>query len=123
MSRDIVINRLWNSSTITTGTTSYSDIIDIGTFGKSGTFSLQYYISTAGVSVSLGYLLSNDYTNFVQSTEGNLIASGLTNISGQAANGRDVITFTPTMARFMKLAAWETAGATNATLTAHFAVQ
>lgn len=121
MSRDIVVNKLWNAASITT-TTSYSEIIDIGTFGKSGTFSLQYYVASAGVSLSLSYLLSNDGTNFVQSTEGSVITSGLTNISGNAANGRDVITFTPTMGRFMKLAAWLTAGTTG-TLTVDFAVQ
>jgi len=119
--RDIEVKKLFNAATIT-GTTVYSEIIDIGTYGHGGTFSVQYYIDTAGVSLSLIYLLSNDGINFVQSTDGSAIKTGLTNISGQAANGRDLVVFTPTMGRFMKLAAWLSAGTTTS-LTLDFAVQ
>lgn len=119
--REIEVKRLFNAATVT-GTTVYSDIIDLGTYAQGGTFSIQYYAATAAVSTSMSYLLSNDGTNFVQSTEGHSIFTGVYLSSGFAADGRDIITFTPSMARFMKLAVWLSAGATS-TLTIDFAIQ
>ena len=129
--KDITVIRLWNAQSVAAGTTVYCDFdngvlsreaIDIGDYAQGGTLSLQYTITGDG-TLTIGYLLSNDGTNFVQSTGGHAIGTTLTKTSGYSGDGKDVLVFTPDMARFMKIFAWETGGADPAVITAHLAVQ
>lgn len=124
--REVTPIRIWTSQVLNAaGTTVTSTAIDLGTFAQSGYFTMQYYMQGAGASVCMTYKLSNDGTNYVDSTEGYKIATGTTALhddSGNARDGRDIIRFTPTIAPLMKLCAWETQSA-GATLTVVLALQ
>jgi len=125
--RDIHVHQLWLATTIPAGTTVTSNAIDLGTYGQNYDFSIQVAISGAGTSVCMGYLLSNDGINFVRSTNSNNIVAGSTAFHdkcGVNKNGKDLVRFTPVpLARFMKIEAWESLGASDATLTAYLATQ
>ena len=121
--RDIEVFKVWDQEAIEASATVYSDAYDMGTYALGGAFSVQYTCTGAGASVTIGYLLSNDGTNFVKSTGGYTIVTDTDEDSGTDLDGKDLLVFSPDMGRFIKLYALETGGAAGITLTLYFAVQ
>ena len=121
MYRDVTVKDLFTDYYLASGVTITSDPVDIGAHVANGNFSLQFYIQGSGTSVVAEYTLSNDSVNYVQSSDGHTIATGLSSVSGLGANGRDLVSFSPPLAARMKILFWLSAG-TGSTITARLAL-
>ena len=119
--RDITVHNLFTDYYLASGTTITSAPIDLGAAAANGYFSLQVHIQGSGTSVVADYSLSNDGSNYVQSTNGHTISTTFHHMCGLARNGRDLLSFTPTMAARMKVQFWLSTG-TGSTITAKLAI-
>jgi len=113
---DIYVRKVFALQTIEASESLDSEVIDIGVLAYTGSFSLQIYVTGAGVSVDALCLQSNDGTNFV-------VANGVSNICsnypGVTDEDYEIYGFTPVGARWMKIRLTETqaaAGSVEATL-------
>lgn len=120
--RDITVKQLWSAATVAAGTTLTSASIDLGGLAQSGFFSVHYTITGAG-TVAMSCKLSNDGTNFVDSTDGYKIKTGQTVTSGHAADGKDLVSFAPSPVARMKVCVFETGGVSAAVVTVWLAMQ
>ena len=123
--REITVKNLFTDQWIAAGTTVTSDPCDIGGLAANGYVSLQIYVEGSGTSICAGYLLSNDGMNYVRASGGTTIKAGTNafhHACGTARNGRDIVSFTPTMAARMKIELWESVGSTGSTVTAKLAI-
>ncbi len=120
--REITTKVLWLGEDIAAGTTVTTKSLDLGGYAQSGFFSIHYHVTGTG-TLALSFRLSNDGVNFVDSTNGYKITTGLTAASGAAADGKDLISFAPTPAARMKINAFETGGVNAVGVTVYLAVQ
>jgi len=114
----IYTTKLFDSQGIAAGGSATSDIVDIKR--ANGYFSIQYDIDGSG-TLDILYLLSLDGVHFVTPSADAKICEGVG--SGSGTSGVDIVSFNPSPARYMKLAAQETGGANPATLTLWLMVQ
>jgi len=133
--KDIRVFRVYDSAIVAVGTTLTAggpsagatgvttDGIDLGTVADQYTFSVQLAITTGtvGTSVNLGYVLSNDNVNFLEPDNTSTIVNDFTDSSGPLKNGKGIFTFTPMLARYMKISAYAH-DAGGATVTVDLAV-
>ena len=87
-----------------------------------GYFSIQYEITGDGTLI-LSYTMSNDGTNYLLPSGSSTIATGLTKTSGPGGDGKDILPFTPPVAKFIKFVATETSTTDSATITMYHAIQ
>jgi len=123
--REITVKNLFTDKWIAAGTTVTSDPVDIGGLAANGYVSLQVYIEGTGTSICAAYTLSNDGTNYVYASGGSTIKAGTNafhHACGTARDGRDLVSFSPTMAARMKVVMWESVGSTGSTVTAKLAI-
>jgi len=104
-----------SSTALTASGTSELQTYDLNAIKPEGYFSLQYTITGDG-TVKFEYYLSNDGSTFVEPSTASDIGSGLTSGSG-------LLQFEPEPARFMKIRATETGGASAATVTTVLMIQ
>ena len=112
---DIFVRRVFNSEALTSGGTSTSSAIDLGSKANSGYFSLQYTKTGSGV-VKVEYLLSNDGKTFVTPSTALDIVTAIA-----AGSQADLISFSPEPARWMQIKITEN-GTDTAVVTAWVAV-
>lgn len=118
--RDITVKNIWSSESISAGAGVTSSAYDLGSFGDNGFVSLQVEVAGTGVSIAFDYIVSNsgiDYLKPSATSYGGSIANQFTATSGTDSDGKDLITFEPELARFIKICANETASSTGATAT------
>jgi hypothetical protein len=108
------IDKLFDSQVIGAGESATSDPVDIKR--TDGYFSIQYEIGGNG-TLDFKYLLSLDNVNFKVPVSAADISTGVSSGSGIDGDGKDVVSFAPEPARWMKIAAQETGGSNAATLT------
>ena len=120
--RPIVTTVAFNAETITKNTTEYSSAIDLNQRDAVGSFSVQVAVTGDGV-LTLNFQVSNDGATFRTPTGSSAIFTSFTKTSGPSADGKAIYTFSPPIARFLKLAATETGTAADAVLTATLAIQ
>jgi len=121
--RDATVIVVFDAQTLATGTTIWSDPIDMS-FAVQEKYTLQYRIQEGG-RVIFGYAISNDGVNYLATTdETNVLLTG-TSVAGTGANGKDIKAITPVAAARMKIAAWEPSGSTGAgcTVTAYLCMK
>ena len=106
--------------TVALSTTQTSSVIDLA--NVRGYFSVQYLITGDG-TITLSYTLSNDGSTYLLPSADSDIATGLTKTSGPGSDGKDIIMFNPSIARFMKITATETGGANSAVVTVNTAIE
>ena len=112
----IKVVRTHNAVAIALSQNAASDIIELNRYVSNGYFSLQYYVTGDG-TVKFEYQLSNDGVNFVEPSSASDIASSITKTSGPGSDGRDLVSFSPPPAAYMKIVATETGGANSVTVT------
>lgn len=83
-----------------------------------GFFSLQVTVAGDGTA-KFEYLLSNDGVDYFEPSSASDIASGQLKTSGPGSDGKDLFSFSPEPAKYLKIKATETAGANSITVTAH----
>lgn len=100
--RDIYIKRLLNSRIITAGDSHTSTSIDLGDYTNNGEFGASIVLTGSG-RVDVSYELSYDNVTYVLPTTAFDIYTGFSATSGAASNGKDIIEFTPEVARYIRL--------------------
>jgi len=120
MNKQIVVNvqTIMDAEEIAASESYETSAIDLGNIN--GTMSLQYAITGDG-TLTLSYTVSNDGTNYVLPSGGSTIATGLTKTSG--TSGKDILAFTPPLAKFLKIKATETGTTKSATITMTAAIK
>lgn len=105
---------IFTTESVTASATVTSGFIDL--YNCRGFFSVQYLITGDG-TLTLTYSLSNDGSTYITPTGAVAIGTALTKTTGPGGDGKDILSFTPMVARFMKIIATETGGANTAILT------
>ena len=109
--RPITTYHLFNSETITKNTAKSSVAVDLREVAQDGIFSIEYCITGSGTAKIEYNLCSIKAGTYIEPTSGLDIASGLTSSSG--TSGRDIVTFNPELAPFMKIKVTETGTAAD----------
>lgn len=93
-------------TTAASGTTTWSNPFRMPA-GYNGVFSLKWAI-TGGGSITWKYSMCESRAGtYVLPTGAGSIATSATSVSGDAANGHDAASFTPIVAPWIKIGAWE----------------
>jgi len=100
-----------------------SAAIALGNEMVEGFFDLQITATTGTGTARIQYELSNDGTNYVTPTGAADIVTAHTVTSGPGSDGKDMYSFTPEVAQFMRLLITETGGVNPITITGILAVQ
>ena len=100
-----------------------SAAIALGNEMVEGFFDLQITATTGTGTARIQYELSNDGTNYVTPTGAADIVTAHTVTSGPGSDGKDIYSFTPEVAQFMRLLITETGGVNPITITGILAVQ
>ena len=108
------------NQTIAAGASVVSEAVRIRDFARNGNFSLGLYLTGAGGKIDAQYLLSLDGTNYVVPSAATSIVSSFSTTSG--TSGRDIISFCPEVAPFLKVRLVETAMVSTATANAWLSV-
>ena len=119
--RPITTYHLFVSETITRNTAESSVAIDLREVAQDGIFSIEYYITGSGTLKIEYSLCSIKGGTYIEPTSGADIASGLTSSSG--TSGRDIVTFNPELAPFLKIKVTETGTAADAVIDLKLNIQ
>ena len=111
---DIVVRKIFDEQTVAASSTADSEVFDLGSFTYNRSYALQIYVTGTGASVTATYMQSNDKTNFIVPSGGSAIC---TDYPDTTDADYAIYSFTPVVARFMKIRLTETAAA-EATVTA-----
>lgn len=114
----VTVTKIIDAEEIAASGSYTTSVIDLSNLN--GTMSLQYAITGDG-TLTISYTVSNDGTNFLLPTGGAAIAAGLTKTSG--TSGKDIIAFTPPLAKYLKITATETGTTKSATITLTAAIK
>lgn len=106
-------------SSVSSGTTSWSQVIRIPAGYSNPSFSLKWNVKSGG-SVTWVYAISESEsgTSFVVPQGASKIATSGTSASGYRSSGHDATYFTPEAAPYIKIGASEVGGIRDATLAA-----
>jgi len=113
----ITTQKLFNSESISASGSSISDAIDLRLMAPNGIFSIQYAVSGDGTAKFEYKLCSTETGDFVEPSGASDIASSITKNSGPGSDGKDIVTFQPELAPFLKIAVTETGGANSITVS------
>lgn len=122
--RKIAIIKLFDAQTIlASGNSSQpGEGIDLQRFAQNGFFSVQYLITGDGTA-KIEYNLSHDGATYIEPTGSTDIGSSLTKTTGPGSDGKDILTFSPELSRFLKIKVTETGGAQSIVVTLWLAIQ
>jgi hypothetical protein len=76
--------------------------IDMNTYRVAGYFSAQLQVSGAG-SVTVEYQVSVNGTDYVEPTNASDLFSGVGATGGPGADGKAIVSFSPVVARYLRL--------------------
>lgn len=122
--REITVIKLFDAQSIAASGNSSNpgNGIDLQRFAQNGFFSVQYLITGTGTA-KIEYNLSNDGATYIEPTSATDIGSSLTATTGPGSDGKDILSFSPELARFMKIKVTETGGAQAVVVTLWLAIQ
>jgi hypothetical protein len=113
---------VFDAVSVTKNTTSTSRTIELNQAGVTGTFSLQVAVTGDG-TLTFKFTVSNDGQTFITPTGASDIKAGMTKTGGPGGDGKDIYTFTPPLAKFLRITATETVNSAAAVVTATLAYQ
>ena len=120
--RKITVLKLFTTKTITASGNASSVALDLQQYAMSGFFSIQYLITGDGTG-KIEYNLSNDGATYLEPSSASDIGSSLTKTTGPGSDGKDILPFSPELARYMKIKVTETGGANSIVVTLWLAIQ
>lgn len=120
--KEITVHNSFYTTAVSASGTADSSVIDLSRLKPEGYFSLQLAVTGSG-TVKVQYMLSNDGTNYVIPSSATDIVTGFTSSSGPGSDGKDVFSFQPEIAKYIKLRVTETGGSSSATVTGTLAIQ
>jgi hypothetical protein len=113
-----------NAVLVAASGTAKSGPIDLANgISAQGFFSLQVVATGNAGVLTFSYELSNDGTNYVTPASATNIATGVSTTSGPGNAGVHMFSFSPMIARYIKIVALETGGAANVTITTRLVYQ
>ena len=116
----IITKNIFSAETLEAAGTATSTATDLS--NMEGYFTIQVAVSGSG-TIKIEYLLSNDGTNYLEPTSASDIATGVTATSGPGGNGKNIYSFSPEMAKYVKIKITETGATDTVTVTAWLAIQ
>jgi len=96
--------------------------LDLSRYSTEGFFSLQFNLTGTGTA-KVEFMISNNDVDYIEPTGASDVLSAFTVTSGPGANGKDIASFSPPLARFLKLKVTETGGANGVTVNGWLAIQ
>jgi hypothetical protein len=108
--------------TIALSGSSTSSEINLSSYRPNGYFSIQVALTGDGTA-KFEYLLSNDGTNYLEPSSASDIGTGLTKTGGPGSDGKEIYSFSPELAKHMKIKVTETGGANSITVTVTLSLQ
>jgi len=120
--KNIFIRNIFSAVTVDAAGNEVSEAIDLDDYKPEGFFSLQITLTGDGTG-KFEYQLSNDGTNYFTPSSGSDIVTAHTVASGPGGDGKDIYTFQPELAKYMKIKVTETVEANTITVTADLAIQ
>lgn len=123
MSKTVNDMRLFLAEEIAASGNAESSKIDLAAFGLDGYFGCQVTLTGDGTAkVQVG--VSIDGTNFIYSDDAaDDIITAHTKTSGPGSDGKDIYSFSPVTARWLKIKVTETGGGDSVTVTLDIAMQ
>lgn len=118
--RETTVFQIFDGETVTAGSTATSDAIDIS--GAVGYFSIQVAVTGSGTA-SFEYLLSLDGADFFEPSSASDIATGVTVTSGPGSDGKEIYSFSPELAKYLKIKITETGTSDSVTADVFLGVQ
>lgn len=119
--QDIYVQKIFSSEAVVASGTATSNAVDLGGLSTTGHFSLQVALTGDGTA-TFEFLLSNDGTNFVEPSGSLDITTGFTKTSGPGSDGKDIFSFGPILARWMKIRVTETGGVSAIAVNGYLAM-
>lgn len=122
--REITVIKLFDAQTIAASgnASNPGNGIDLQRFAQSGFFSVQYLITGDGTA-KIEYTLSHDGATYLEPSSASDIGSSLTKTTGPGADGKDILPFSPELARWMKIKVTETGTSQAIVVTLWLAIQ
>jgi len=121
--RKIHTLKLFDAETIIAGGDTESNVLDLDfDYHAAGYFSFQIALTGDGTA-KIEYLLSNDGVNYLEPSSAADIVLAHTKVSGPGTDGKDIYSFQPEIARYMKIKITETGAADAITVTGFIAIQ
>ncbi len=114
---------IFDSETIALSATATSAVIDMGSTKPGGFFSIHVKDLTDDGTMQLTYELSADNVTYVTPSSASDIVTAHTKTTGPGSDGEDLYSFTPELARYMRIIATETGGANAIVVTAFIIIQ
>lgn len=99
---DIYTVQAFSGTALTNTQVSYSAAVDLNNYRVAGYFSAQLQVSGAG-SVKVEYQVSVNGTDYVEPTTASDLFSGFVATSGPGSDGKAVVSFSPVVARYLRL--------------------
>lgn len=122
MSKPMHIDEIFKQKALlATETAEY--IVDLNRLNAEGYFSLQVVWNSGAGVIKAEYNLSNDGVNYIEPTDAEDIFTGFTEAQGPGNSDTDIFTFTPDLARFIKIVITETGEAAPINFDVILAIQ
>lgn len=117
----ISVFNVCNAQTVTHSTYIYSDALNLNEIVSEGYFSAELKVTGTG-TVKVEGLLSFDGITYLEPTTLADIFTGFTQTSGLGTNGREILSFTPPAANYLKFKITETGGVSDPVVTLKVAI-
>ena len=117
----IKTTKVLDAETVAAGETATSTAIDLNGPELAGYFSLQVALTGDGTA-KFEYQVSNNGTDYVEPTGATDIATGITKASGPGTNGKDIYSFSPVPANYIRIKVTETGTSNSVTVSAWLTV-
>ena len=123
--RDIEVKQIFDAASVGVSGALSSSAFDLGSFGQQGQFSLEFNLGATGATVDAIYEVSNSGTSdsFITPSDATTIVVNFDRYSGPNGDGKDIVPFTPVLARFIRIRVNEIGGEAGASVTAWLAMQ
>lgn len=120
--QDVRTMIVFNAETVAASGNSSSAAINLNDFKPNGYFSLQITLTGSGTG-KFEYELSNDGVNYLTPSSAADIITAHDVTTGPASDGKDLYSFSPELAKYMKIKVTETSTTDAIVVTAILALQ
>ncbi len=114
---------IFDTESISLSQSATSRVFDMGSTKPGGFFSIHVKDLTDDGTLKLTYELSADNITYVTPSSASDIVTAHTKTSGPNSDGENLYSFTPELARYMRIVATETGGGNAIVVTAYIIIQ
>ena len=123
--KEIEVKKVFDAASVGASGALTSSAYDLGSFGQQGQFSLELNISQTGATLDATYEMSNSGVSdsYMTPSDATSIVMGFDKTAGPNGDGKDIVPFTPVLARFIRVRVDEVGGEAGTSVTAWLAMQ